>query len=158
MNYISLHSPVGDLTVHEESGSVVALEWGWVPDDVPGHPEPTALLQTAVEQLNDYFDGTRREFDLPLAPNGTAFQQSVWHAMCAIPAGRTRTYGDLARDLKSAAQPVGTACGANPIPIIIPCHRVVAADGLGGYSGDGGVETKAQLLRLEGVPVQGALL
>ncbi len=158
MNYISLHSPVGDLTVHEESGAVVALEWGWVPDNVPDRPEPTALLKTAVEQLNEYFDGTRREFDLPLAPNGTAFQQSVWQAMCAIPAGRTRTYGDLARDLKSAAQPVGTACGANPIPIIIPCHRVVAADGLGGYSGDGGVETKAQLLRLEGVPVQAALL
>jgi len=154
MSYISLHSPVGDLTVHEQDGAIVALEWGWVPDDIPGRPEPTALLRAAVDQLNDYFDATRGDFDLPLAPRGTPFQQSVWRAMCAIPAGQTRTYGELARDLTSAAQPVGTACGANPIPIIIPCHRIVAANGMGGYSGDGGVETKAQLLRLEGVKVK----
>ena len=78
--------------------------------------------------------------------------------MCEIPAGKTRTYGSVAKELESAAQPVGTACGANPIPIIIPCHRIVAQDGLGGFSGDGGVETKKQLLRLEGVAIQGQLL
>jgi len=158
MNYISLHSPVGDLTVHEDGGEIVALDWGWVPDDVPNRPAPTALLLSACAQLDAYFDGERTTFDLPLKPEGTAFQQQVWQALCDIPPGQTRTYGDIARELNSAAQAVGTACGSNPIPIIIPCHRIVAADGLGGYSGEGGAQTKAQLLRLEGVAIQGELL
>jgi methylated-DNA-[protein]-cysteine S-methyltransferase len=157
MSYLSLHSPVGDLTLHEEGGALVALEWGWVPDDVPGRVEAAPVLHEARIQMNDYFDGKRGDFDLPVAPRGTPFQQAVWRGMCAIPAGQTRTYGDLAGDLESSAQAVGTACGANPIAIIIPCHRIVAAAGLGGYSGFGGVTTKVQLLRLEGVAIQDEL-
>jgi len=157
MSYLSLHSPVGDLTLHEEDGALVALEWGWVPDDVPGRVEAAAVLHEARDQMNDYFDGKRGDFELPVAPHGTPFQQAVWRGMCEIPAGQIRTYGDLAGDLKSSAQAVGTACGANPIAIIIPCHRIVAAAGLGGYSGSGGVDTKVQLLRLEGVAIQDEL-
>jgi methylated-DNA-[protein]-cysteine S-methyltransferase len=158
MSCRSIHSPVGDLTVYEEDNRIIVLEWGRVPADIPGMNRDHPLLIEACEQLNDYFDGKRTDFDLPLNPEGTGFQKAVWKAMCEIPAGKTRTYGSVAKELESAAQPVGTACGANPIPIIIPCHRIVAQDGLGGFSGDGGVETKKQLLRLEGVAIQGQLL
>jgi len=158
MSCRSIHSPVGDITVYEEDEKIIVLEWGRVPSDMPDMNPDHPLLIEACDQLNDYFDGKRKEFDLPLAPEGTNFQKAVWKAMCEIPAGKTRTYGSVAKELESAAQPVGTACGANPIPIIIPCHRIVAQDGLGGFSGDGGVETKKQLLRLEGVAIQGQLL
>lgn len=142
----SIHSPIGDLTVSEEDGAIVALDWGWGRDQ-----DATPLLAEAVRQLDAYFDGTLADFDLPTLPAGTDFQIQVWRAMQAIPAGATRTYGDLARDLSSAARAVGMACGANPVPVIIPCHRILASGGLGGYSGDGGIETKCALLRLEGV-------
>ena len=158
MSCRSIHSPVGDITVYEEDEKIIVLEWGRVPSDMPDMNPDHPLLIEACDQLNDYFDGKRKEFDLPLAPEGTKFQKAVWKAMCEIPAGQTRTYGSVAKELESAAQPVGTACGANPIPIIIPCHRIVAKEGLGGFSGDGGVETKKQLLRLEGVAIQGQLL
>lgn len=141
----SLHSPVGDLTVSEEDGRVVSLDWGWgaVQDDTP-------LLRDAVSQLNEYFDADREHFDLPLAPAPSGFGARMRDAMSAIPYGKTRTYGEIAADLQSSAQAVGQSCGANRIPIIVPCHRVLAAAGMGGYSGDGGLETKAALLRLEG--------
>ena len=100
--------------------------------------------------MNAYFDGDPVDFDLPLNPAGSGFQRRVWKAMCDIPAGGTETYGRLAGRIDGIARAVGTACGKNPIPIIIPCHRVVAASGLGGYSGDGGLDTKVALLRLEG--------
>ena len=148
MPQLSLYSPFGDLTLSETEGALVSLDWGRAP---PEFQSATELLDTARRQLDDYFDGSRRTFDLPIRPAGTAFQQRVWQLMLAIPAGATRTYGDLAAELGSAARAVGAACGANPLPIIIPCHRVLAAGGrLGGYSGDGGTETKAALLRLEG--------
>ncbi|WP_334130057.1 methylated-DNA--[protein]-cysteine S-methyltransferase [Sneathiella sp.] len=147
MAQLSLHSPVGDLTVTEEDGRIISLDWGWVPAE---WQQSTALLERAAWQLNRYFDGEIGAFDLPLDPPGTAFQKKVWAEMLKIPAGETRSYGEIAKILGSAAQPVGTACGANPIPILIPCHRIVAAGGrLGGYSGDGGLETKVALLRLE---------
>ena len=147
MAQLSLHSPIGDLTVTEEDGSIISLDWGWVPEK---WQTATPLLETALEQLNQYFDGEIGDFDLPLDPSGTDFQKQVWAEMLKIPAGHTRSYGEVAKTLKSAAQPVGTACGANPIPIIIPCHRILAAGGkMGGYSGDGGLDTKKALLRLE---------
>lgn len=147
MPQLSLHSPIGDLTVTEEEGRIVSLDWGWVPAE---WQQSTPLLERAVEQLNRYFDGEIDRFDLPLDPPGTAFQKKVWAEMLKIPAGETRSYGEIAKILGSAAQPVGSACGANPIPILIPCHRVVGAGGrLGGYSGNGGLETKIALLRLE---------
>ncbi len=144
MPQLSLHSPIGDLTVSEDAGAIVAVDWGWGRDQTP-----TPLLKKAVKQLNAYFDGTRKRFDVPLQPQGSAFQRRVWRAMTKIPHGKTRTYGDLAMQLNTSARAVGTACGRNPIPIIIPCHRVTAALGLGGYSGEGGADTKAALLALE---------
>lgn len=151
MPYLSLHSPVGDLTVSEEGGAIVSLDWGWAPEG-----QATPLLRKAKQQLDRYFDGVLEEFDLPLNPAGTDFQKRVWKAMLKIPYGRTKAYGDLAKKLGSSARPVGTACGANHIPIIIPCHRVLASNGgLGGYSGDGGLETKLALLKLEGALLKG---
>jgi methylated-DNA-[protein]-cysteine S-methyltransferase len=144
---ISLHSSTGELTVFEEDGTLVAVEWGrgTSPNDAP-----TDLLQDAKRQLQEYFDGTRQEFDLPLRPAGTDFQRAVWQCMIEIPYGEARTYGDLAHDLDSAPRAVGGACGRNPIPIIIPCHRVVGAGGkLTGFSGGEGVDTKKLLLGLE---------
>ncbi|MDX2143707.1 MAG: methylated-DNA--[protein]-cysteine S-methyltransferase [Rhodospirillaceae bacterium] len=146
MPQLSFHSPVGDITLTEEDGAIVSLDWGWAKDN-----HSTPFLRKAKDQVDRYFDGKLADFDLPVKPAGTAFQQRVWRAMCAIPYGRTKTYGDLAKSLRSVARAVGGACGANPIPIIIPCHRVLASNGgLGGYSGDGGLDTKAALLKLEG--------
>ena len=143
---LSYPSPVGNLTVSEDNGAIVALDFG------RGMTQTrTALLDAAVAQLAAYFDGSLTRFDLPLNPHGTAFQKKVWHLMVAIPYGGTRAYADLARDLNSAPRAIGGACGANPIPVIIPCHRVLAAGGkLGGYSGGEGLDTKIALLRLEG--------
>ena len=112
--------------------------------------DSSSLLDEALKQLAAYFSGAGTGFTLPLNPPGNAFQRQVCDAMSDIPFGETRTYGEIARQLGSAAQPVGNACGANPIPVIIPCHRVLGANGLGGFSGQGGVETKVALLRLEG--------
>ncbi len=145
MPQLSLLTPLGDLTLSEDEGALVSLDWGRVPDQTP-----TSLLTAARAQLQDYFDGKRTAFDLPLAPPGTPFQQRVWQALTTIPHGETRTYGDLARTLASGSRAIGQANGRNPIPIIIPCHRVVGASGaLGGYSGAGGPDTKRFLLALE---------
>ena len=149
MPQLSLHSPVGDLTLSEDEDAIVAVDWGWGRDQTP-----TPLLKRAVKQLNAYFDGTLETFDLPLRPQGTSFHKSVWKIMLKIPYGQTLTYGEIAKRLDAGARAVGTACGRNPIPIIIPCHRVLGAAGLGGYSGEGGAETKIALLTLEGAPIQ----
>lgn len=146
MPQLSMHSPVGDLTIAEEDGAIISLDWGWVTKE---WQEETPLLTEAVRQLDSYFDGELAEFDLPLRPHGTSFQQNVWKQMCLIPTGETKTYGDLSHILNSSAQAVGNACGANPIPVIIPCHRILAANSMGGFSGAGGVDTKIALLRLE---------
>lgn len=142
----SLHTPVGDITIFEDEGIIVALDWGWVPDQ-----DETPLLMKTVDLLNAYFDGETVDFDIPMRAEGTPFQQAVWREMLKIPQGETRTYGDLAKALNSHARAVGSACGRNPIPIIIPCHRILASNGkLGGYTADGGVEIKEALLRMEG--------
>lgn len=140
----TFHSPIGPLSVAEEAGAIAALTWE------PSAQDDSPLLKAAVEQLRAYFAGELTEFDLPLRVKGSPFQQSVCAAMLAIPFGETRTYGDLARELNAPPQPIGNACGANPIPVIIPCHRVLGATGLGGFSGKGGVETKVALLKHEG--------
>jgi methylated-DNA-[protein]-cysteine S-methyltransferase len=146
MPHCHLLTPVGPITVFEEPDGLVAVEWGRAPD-----PSETPLLGEARRQLDAYFDRALTDFDLPLAPAGSPFQLAVWEGMRRIPYGAMRTYGDLARETEGSAQAVGGACGDNPIPIIIPCHRVVGADGhMVGYSGAGGVETKQALLRLEG--------
>ena len=145
MPQLYLLTNLGDLTISENDGAIVALDWGRGRDQAE-----TPLLRRARDQLQDYFDGKRLTFDLPLAPHGSAFQKRVWAALCAIPPGETRSYADIARAIGSAPRAVGGANGANPIPIVIPCHRVVAADGsLGGYSGGEGPATKRFLLDLE---------
>lgn len=108
----------------------------------------TPITRAAARQLAEYFAGNRQIFDLPIAPAGTPFQKRVWAALCRIPFGQTRTYAHIAAEIGSAPRAVGGACGANPILIAIPCHRVVAADGgLGGFSA--GLENKAWLLDFE---------
>lgn len=145
MPQLTALTPLGDLTLSEEDGAIVALDWGRGRDQ-----SPTPLLTRAAAALNAYFDGAPDPFaGLALNPAGTPFQRRVWAAMQAIPRGRTRSYGELARALHSSARAVGAACGANPIPIIIPCHRVTGASGLGGYSGGDGPDTKRYLLGLE---------
>ncbi len=145
MNIAALDTPIGRLGLVEEDGRITRLLWR--AESEGAFTEP---LKEGLQQLTDYFTGKRTTFDLPLAPAGTAFQQQVYAAMLAIPLGETRTYGEIARELDVAPQPVGQACGANPIPVIIPCHRVVGSHGLGGFSGLDGVEMKIKLLRLEG--------
>ncbi len=144
MPQLSLHTPAGDLSVSEEDGAVIALDWGWGKDQMP-----TALLRRAREQLYAYFDRQLTDFDLPLAPAGSPFQKRVWQALCQIPYGRTCSYADIAGKIGSVPRAVGQANAANPIPIIIPCHRVLASNGLGGYSGGDGLATKRWLLDLE---------
>ena len=146
MPRLSLESPLGRLSLFEENGAIVALDWG----GKRSTGGPTPLLLHAKRQLDAYFAGKRHDFDLPLAPQGSSFEQRVWRLMAAIPYGETRSYGELAAALDAAPRAVGQACGRNPIPILIPCHRVLAAGGaLGGYSGGKGVETKRRLLILE---------
>lgn len=152
MSYLAYNSPVGPITLFEEDGVIIAVEWGWPPES---EDPPAPVLERARDQLDAYFEGALKKFDLPLAPMGTAFQKKVWQAMSRIPFGATRTYGDLATELGTSPRALGGACGRNPIPIIIPCHRILAGNGgLGGYSGMDGTETKAFLLRLEGVAVK----
>jgi O-6-methylguanine DNA methyltransferase len=137
------HSPFGPFALVEENGVIARIDWAsrW--------SDPTPLLREACRQLAEYFAGERKSFDLPLE-FGTGFQEQMRRAMLAIPFGETRTYGDLSKALGRPAQAIGQACGANPIPILIPCHRILGAAGLGGFSAPGGVETKIALLKLEG--------
>lgn len=136
-------TPLGPITLSEMDGVITKLDW------TKAAGEGSPLLSEAIAQLQAYFSGDLTAFDLPL-DFGTGFQGQVRRAMAAIQFGETRQYGDLARAIGAPAQAVGQACGANPIPIIIPCHRVLAAKGLGGFSAKGGVESKVFLLRLEG--------
>jgi methylated-DNA-[protein]-cysteine S-methyltransferase len=148
-----IDSPVGDLTVVAADGAITGL---YFVNHLRG-PAPDALgertddgFAEVTRQLGEYFAGTRREFDLPLAPVGNEFQQRVWALLTTIPYGQTRSYGDLAKALgdPGLAQAVGSANGRNPISIIVPCHRVVGADGsLTGYAG--GLDRKRYLLEME---------
>lgn len=142
---LTIPSPVGDLTLAEEDGALVSIAWGGARQ---GNGSP--LLAEAARQLDAYFAGARQNFDLPLNPAGSPFEQRVWTAMRRIPYGKTQCYGEFAEAIGSAPRAVGGACGRNPIPIVVPCHRVLAKTGLGGYSGDGGLKTKQTLLSLEG--------
>ncbi len=146
-------SPIGTLLLAGDSSALSLLgfpggsmarrhEQGWVEDSQP--------FRQVSRQLDEYFAGTRRDFDLPLAPAGTAFQQAVWQALTEIPYGETWSYGQLAQHIgkPKASRAVGAANGLNPIPVIIPCHRVIGSNGkLTGFGG--GLETKSFLLNLE---------
>jgi methylated-DNA-[protein]-cysteine S-methyltransferase len=147
-------SPIGRLELVEAAGALVAIRFDAPADGAPG-PERggSRVLTEAHRQLTEYFAGERRVFDLPLRPSGTEFQRRVWEVLATVPWGTTTTYGALAARLglpSGASRAVGAANGANPLPVVLPCHRVVGSDGrLTGYAG--GLERKAALLRLEGV-------
>jgi methylated-DNA-[protein]-cysteine S-methyltransferase len=145
MPSISISSPVGNLVIEEADDTITAIRWS---DERAANGSP--LLAEAARQLDAYFAGKLTDFDLPLRPAGSDFERQVWSAMQKIPYGKTQCYGDLATAIGSAPRAVGGACGKNPIPIVIPCHRVLAKAGLGGYSGSGGLKTKQALLTLEG--------
>lgn len=149
MSHLSLNTPIGVLTLFEEEGALVAVEWG----RAPAAPE-TPLLKEARHQLDAYFDRRLRSFDLPLRPSGTPFQRRVWSALEGIPYATVVTYGDLAGRLGTAPRGIGGACGRNPLAVVVPCHRVIGAGGrLVGYSGGQGLVTKRALLLLEGAAV-----
>jgi methylated-DNA-[protein]-cysteine S-methyltransferase len=187
---MTINSPLGPITIGEEDGKIVSLRIERTADKAPANTRasrekdaaacdadtttprdaapraieeaPTPLLAAAAAQLDAYFYCGLKNFDLPLAPQGSAFEHAIWELMNAIPFGETRSYGELARaatqaakaqglDAATVAQAVGQACGRNPIAIIQPCHRVLAAGGkVGGFSAPGGAETKLALLRHEG--------
>ena len=142
---MSIDSPLGPVRVIEIDGAIADIKFAMSP-----RQDNTPLLSRAAEQLADYFAGERQSFDLPLAPPHSTFQARVRDAMLAIPYGETRSYGELAAKTGSAARAVGQGCGSNPIPIVVPCHRVLAAGGkIGGFSARGGVTTKRWLLAHE---------
>lgn len=136
--------PFGPVSLVERDGMLVALEWR-----LPEVSVESPLLAEGLAQLAAYFDGRLTRFDLPL-DWGAGLNAAVRRAMADIPYGETRTYGQIAKVVGAAPQAVGQACGANPLPILIPCHRVTGTDWFGGFSAPGGVETKAALLRHEG--------
>ena len=153
-SYIVMQSPLGMLTITEKDGCLERLEFGEKKVE-DARREMTPLLKSTQRQLGEYFEGQRNVFDLPLRPAGTPFQQAVWHALQAIPYGRTRTYGDIAEQVgrPGASRAVGLANHQNPIAIVIPCHRVIGATGrLTGYAG--GLEKKEYLLSFEHVSAQ----
>lgn len=145
---ITTESPLGPLALYSDGQHLTAIEIG---QRVTG-AEPHPLLTDVAEQIQEYFAGTRQVFDIPLRTAGTAFQESIWEALEEIPYGQTLSYGQLglAVGKPGSARAVGGAVGANPIPIVIPCHRVLASDRrLTGYSGGDGIPTKEKLLDLE---------
>ncbi|WP_460854086.1 methylated-DNA--[protein]-cysteine S-methyltransferase [Nocardioides montaniterrae] len=150
-----MRSPIGPLRIVEHSGAITAIEFSPFIDQ-SGRPkgeraDDAPLLRAAVDQLTAYFAGELTTFDLPLEPYGSPFQQAVWAELVKIDYGQTASYGEIAARLgktNAASRAVGVANGANPIPIVIPCHRVIGADGtLTGYAG--GIERKQTLLDLE---------
>jgi len=145
MGCILVETQFGRLFLTDKDGAIVRVDWRGVASGTV-----TPVLQEAADQLRAYDAGRLQDFDLPLRVAGSDFQRAVCDAMRAIPFGYTRTYGEIARDVGRPAQAVGQACGGNPIPVIVPCHRVMGAKGLTGFSGAGGVETKVALLRHEG--------
>ncbi|MEM6277044.1 MAG: methylated-DNA--[protein]-cysteine S-methyltransferase [Pseudomonadota bacterium] len=144
---VGLDSPLGPIRLTSSGGEIVAVDWRSGPSLSSAHG---GVLHEAARQLDAYFAGELQEFSLPLGLGPGAFQARFQAALIAIPYGQTRSYGDLAAQLGVSAQAAGQACGANRLPILVPCHRVLAANALGGYSGAGGVETKVALLKLEG--------
>jgi len=147
MNAALITSPIGPIYVELEDGALTRLytteHARFAPADSPG-----PAFDEIRNQLDEYFAGTRTTFDLPLQPNGTAFEQRVWAHLRTIPYGETTTYGEIARELGSVPRAVGRANGANPISIVVPCHRVIGTNGsLTGYAG--GLDTKRELLAHE---------
>jgi methylated-DNA-[protein]-cysteine S-methyltransferase len=151
MTICYVDSPVGRLAIEADHAAVTGLRWASPSERAPGKATSPVLAE-AARQLDRYFARKLKRFDLPLAQRGTDFQKRVWAAMRDIPYGETATYGGMAMALGSGPRPVGMACARNPIPIIVPCHRVLGSGGKeGGFSGGEGLPTKRQLLAIEGV-------
>jgi len=154
VNYSYLDSPIGSLLIAGDADAIHRISFPNhgkpVPPEAGWQQSPRGPVAEAMRQLREYFSGHRSVFDLPLAPEGTALQRAVWRGLQKIPYGTTISYGELARRVGNpkASRAVGSANGANPLPIVIPCHRVIASDGgLGGFGG--GLSTKETLLALE---------
>jgi methylated-DNA-[protein]-cysteine S-methyltransferase len=151
MTICYVNSPVGRLAIEADNDALKGVRWA-SPDERRRERATSPVLQEAARQLDRYFARKLTRFDLPLAQRGTDFQKRVWAAMCDIPYGETAIYGGMAMALGSGPRPVGMACARNPIPIIVPCHRVLGSGGKeGGFSGGKGLPTKRQLLAIEGV-------
>lgn len=142
----ALQTDIGWIEVSADNDAITHLHWRGVQ---PARLQSSPLVKEAVKQLGAYFDKRLREFDLPIAADGTGFAKDVWDTMLGIPYGQTLTYGDVAARLNAPAQTIGQACGQNPIAVIIPCHRIVGTNWLGGYSSELGVNAKEYLLDLE---------
>lgn len=152
--FATLASPLGTLAVTIKHDRLCALDIGAECQPVPN--EAHAILKQLQTELAAYFVDHRCRFSIPLALSGTPFQKRVWQALRKIPAGKTLTYGQLAAKLQSGPRAVGNACRANPIPILVPCHRVIGKHGIGGYAGQTSGErlaVKRWLLRHEGVEI-----
>lgn len=151
MNFQYLDSPIGTLRLVSTGTVMLRIEFEGQHHDDVGRERSDAVLATCVAQLDDYFALRRRRFELPLGAGGTTFQQSVWRALAEIPYGELRSYRDIAQSIgnPAAVRAVGAANGRNPLPIVVPCHRVIGSNGtLTGFAG--GLETKKYLLHLEG--------
>ena len=152
MNYQFLNTPLGRLRLVSDGAHLVAIEFeGRHGDCNRGQEVCDPVLSSCASQLQEYFAGERDTFDLPLEPGGTDFQRAVWAALADIPYGELRSYRDIAEaiDNPAAVRAVGAANGRNPLPIVVPCHRVIGSDGsLTGFAG--GLEAKTRLLQLEG--------
>ena len=145
-----IESPVGRLALEADGEVLTGVRWA--SDGERSQDKPSPVLKEAGRQLERYFARKLKLFELPLSAKGTDFQKSVWKMMREIPYGETATYGGMAMALGSGPRAVGTACGRNPIPIIVPCHRVLGSGGKeGGFSGGQGLPTKRKLLAIEGV-------
>ncbi len=146
----SIDSPLGPIALTSDGDALTHIDIG----TKVANPSPDAVIEAATRQLGEYFAGTRKNFDLPLKVSGTRFQEAIWSALQAIPHGETTSYGDLGRAVgkPGSARAVGGAVGANPLPIVIPCHRVLASTrAITGYSGGEGIPTKQKLLALENI-------
>lgn len=149
MGQKTISTPVGALTLSSNGHAITRVTWPRS-DDITTDCESEPILEAAALEIRKYFSGMLTEFRVPVHLEGSALQLGVWKAIRAIPFGRVLTYGDVAKAIGSEPQAVGTACGQNPIPVIVPCHRIVGAGGrLTGFSGGAGIETKSFLLDLE---------
>lgn len=144
--------PFGAFGIRLADTEAAVDELVFLPPETPESEPASAVAERAAEQILAWIENPDRPFDLPLATRGTPFQRRVWNAIAAIPRGRSRSYGALATELGSAARAVGQACGANPFPLVIPCHRVASARGIGGFAGATGgylLDAKRWLLDFE---------
>ena len=148
MKTVVVNTSLGCIEITEQSGFISGVAWS--KSQASEQHSESSLLQEATTQIKAYFKGELTHFTLPIKAEGTPFQQRIWDEMRKIPYGQVMTYGSVAQKIGSHARAVGSACGKNPIPVIVPCHRIVGQAGLGGFSAGKGQETKRQLLKLEG--------